>query len=100
SLLDDPRLRTGQRVRQLLVEAADEVAVHDVGDAGGTAFERALAQHERELQPEQLVEHEPAACFARLVHRLRTVDAVEGRGAIDEVEAIEHELRYRVDEAA
>ena len=60
-LADRVVLGPRERERQRVVEAAHELAVDDVTDALGVALQRPLAHHERELQPQQLVEHEALA---------------------------------------
>ena len=92
----------GLVARELEGERAEEPrhqgARRVVLDALAGGLDHALAQHEGELDPQQLVEHEPAAGLLGLAHRLGDVDAAERRGAIDEVVAVEHPSRHRLDE--
>ena len=67
-------------------------------DALAGRLDHALAQDERQLDAEQLVEHQPAAGLFGLGHRLGHVDAVERRGAVDEVVLVEQPRRQRLDE--
>ena len=59
-----------------------------------------LAQHQGQLDPQQLVEHEAAAGLLGLAHRLGDVDAMERGRAVDEVVPVEHPGRQRLDELA
>ncbi len=81
--LDDARLRARQRERQPLVEARDELAVDHVADADGLLLERPLAQHERELHAQQLVEHQTPAgdALARPSTRACGSSATPARGS-------------------
>ena len=65
---------------QLPNAKAQELAVDRVRDADGCPFELPLAAHQHELDPQQLVEHQPLARRPVLVGRLRHVDAPQ-RGA-------------------
>ena len=61
--------------RQPIEEPLDERAGRDVLDALAGLLDAALAEHERELDAQQLVEHQPAPRLLRLAHRLGLVDA-------------------------
>ena len=63
------------------------VAGDHVADAAGVLLQPVLAQDQGQLQPEELVEGQPAAGRLRLVHGGGPVDVVEGRGPVDQVEA-------------
>ena len=82
-------LRPGEGERQVVEEAADQVAAQVVGHAHRGPFELALAPDERDLHPQQLVEHQPAPGRGRLAERVRPVDAVQGGAAPDEAELVE-----------
>ena len=75
-----------------------ERAGGDVLDAHARGLDHALAQHQRQLDPQQLVEHEAAARLLRLSHRLGHVHATERRRAVDEVVPVEHPGGQRLDE--
>ena len=89
-----PRELEGERAEEPRHQGSRRVVLDP--HAGG--LDHALAQHEGELDPQQLVEHEPAAGLLGLAHRLGDVHAVERRGAIDEVVAVEHPSRHRFDQ--
>ena len=83
---DRPLLRIGERIRQRLVEACDQLATNVVPDSALFAFERALAHHQHGLHPEQLVEGKSSARLFLLPHRLWKVDLTHRTFAIDETE--------------
>ncbi len=99
NLLDDALLSARQRERQSLVKADDELAVDHVADADGFLLERPLAQHERELHPQQLVEHEPAAGDALRVHGFGRVDRAQGPLTALELQSTHHARWHRVGDA-
>ena len=81
------------------MEAGDEPTVDHVGDAERLLLDRPLAQHERELHPQQLVEHEPAPRGALRVHRLGSVDRPKRVLPTLEVEPLQHRCRHRIGDA-
>ena len=56
----------------------------DVDDTPGVLVEPLAPQHQGQLEPEQLVEGQPFPGRLHLVHGHRPVDALEGRGAVDQ----------------
>ena len=86
-LVDRPLLVVRQRERQLPVEQGHQRTVDAVRDAALLAFERALARHQPDLHPEELVELEPVRGDPEVVHRLGSVDPPERRRTVDEVGA-------------
>ena len=102
-LAERPLLGGGERERQVLVEVADEPPAAVAGgvlDALRLALDRPLAQHQGELEAQQLVEHQPAPGLVALAQRLGGVDVAERPGAAGEVEAIEDGLGHRLGEVA
>ena len=58
---DGVALAVGELEGQAVDEPPDQLAGRVVADAAGGALVGLLAQHQRELDPQQLVEHEPLA---------------------------------------
>jgi hypothetical protein len=81
-------LGAGELEGQLGMEATHEVALYDVTDALGLALGGPLAQDQRQLQAEQLVEHQPSASGLGGGHRLGSVDAVERLGPFHQSQAL------------
>ena len=85
-LADHAGLRRRELERERGEEALDEAdpapgRLDVVGDAAGVRGRGALAHDEGDLDPEQLVESEPAPGENGLFHRLGLVDGTERRGA-------------------
>ena len=99
-LTDRIALGARERERKRVVEAAHQLAVDLVTDALRLTLQRALAHHQRELQPQQLVEDEALARRLGGGHRLRRVHVVERPRAADDVEPVEPFARQRVGELA
>ena len=97
---DRPPLGAGERERQRRVEAPHELAADLVRDARAVALERALAQHQHQLDPQQLVERQPAPGLLLVAHRLGQVDLRERHAAVDEREPLRTALGHRVGDAA
>ena len=100
-LADDPGLGAGEGVRERGVEPADQLPGEVVGHAHRGLLDPPLAQHEGQLQAEELVEDQP------LAGRLVGTDAVAGdvhetqRGiAPDELEALQDGPGNGVEEPA
>ena len=83
---DGPLLRPRQGEGQPLVEPSHQLAADLVADAEGVALEGPLAQHQHQLDAQQLVEGQPAPGLLLLADRLREVDAVQRGGPVDETE--------------
>ncbi len=79
-----------------VVEARDELAVDRVADADRLLLDRALAEDERELHPQQLVEDEPAASAALRVHRFGCVDRPERLLPTLQVQPLQHRVGHRI----
>ena len=99
-LIDRVALGARERERKRVVEAVHELAVDRVTDALCLALQRALAHHQRELQPQQLVEHEALARRLSRAHRLRRVHLVERPRAVDDIETVAPFARQRVGQLA
>ena len=80
--------QAGQEARHQRVahRARDLAGRHVVVQRAGVDLEGAAAQHQRELQAEELVEHEPAPGGLDHVERLGRVDGPEGLGPLPQVE--------------
>jgi hypothetical protein len=98
-LLDGAALVVGQVERQPGHERVDERSVDPVGDALGGALDVALALDQRQLDPEQLVQHQPAARHVAMRHRVRGVDAGERLGPGDQVEPVEDPVGDGIEQA-
>jgi hypothetical protein len=96
---DHPLLGPGEGEGEPLVEAPDQLTRGVLGDAAGGALQGPLAQHEGQLHPQQLVEHQPLAGRLDLGHGLREVDAGESGGAVDEVVPVEQVVAQRLGQA-
>src|SRR3546814_409400 len=81
-------------------EPLHQLAAGGVGHPLAGRLDAPLAHHQGQLDPQELVEHEPPACGLRLAHRLRSVDARERRRAGDEVVLVEEPAGQRLDELA
>ena len=90
----------GEVERQPVDEGVEQRALGDLGDAAGRALDVPLALDQGELDPQQLVEHEPAAGHLLVGHRLGGVDAGERLGPGHQVVAVEHPLGHRVGQPA
>jgi hypothetical protein len=69
-----------------------------VADAARALLVDLLAEHQRQLDAQQLVEHQPLARHRVLLGGLRLVDPAERRRSVDEVEAVEHLVGHGVGE--
>ena len=102
-------LGLGQLVGQAGQEARHERVAHAAGDlagrhgvvqGAGVDLEGPPAQHQRQLQAEELVEHQAAAGGRDHGERLRPVDGPEGVGAVPQVDGVPPLLGERVGELA
>ena len=99
-----PFLCGGERVREAGDEALHQAGPAGIGglgvrDAGGGTLHLLLASHQRELDPEEFVEHQPVAGPLDVAEVLRGVDAPHRRPARLEVPALEDGRRHRVGDA-
>ena len=109
-LAEDPPLGgrglEGERVEESTDEGGQRTSISiglrrldRVPDAEGISLEQGPPEHEGQLEAKQLIERQATTRRRNLLHRFRRVDALVGRGAIGEVEAIEDLLRKRLREA-
>ncbi len=82
------------------MELGNETALDYVADASLLRLERALARHEPDLHPQELVEGEAAARGSGLGRRFGSVDPAVGGVAVDEVVRVEHLLGQGLAQAA
>jgi hypothetical protein len=87
-LCDRPLLGSGERKGQRGVEPPHQLPVDSVAEPLGLPFDGPLPNDQRQLQAEQLVDHETATGRVRGRQRLRVVDVIEGPRAVNDVEAI------------
>ncbi len=70
-----------------------------VCDSLGGALDVPLALDQRQLDPKQLVQHQPPAGHVPMRHRVRGVDAGESLGPRDQVVTVEHPAGNGVEQA-
>ena len=75
----------GELVRQRAEEAREQLAVHLVLDAAALRLDRALAQHERDLDAEELVEAQPPLRLAPVLRDLGLVHVAVRPRAVGQV---------------
>ena len=92
---DDPFLGGGQTEGEPGPEPGDQLTRHVLGDSPRRPLQGSLAQDQGELNPEELVEHQPFPGGGDIAHRLGKVYPGERGGAIDEVEALPYLGRQR-----
>ncbi len=99
-LVDRAQLGTGERVRQRVVEAMDEISVDFVLEAALLALHRPLAQHQDQLHPEELVECETPARLLLVLDALGQMDVGECVEARQQSESVTDVIGQRVVDAA
>ena len=84
-LADHPALGPGQGKPQRAGEPLDKLPAGVVADSERGPFHGPLAHDQLELEPKQLIEHQPIPSGVLGIHGLWAVDAVDGLVASDQV---------------
>lgn len=95
-LVEDALLGGGERIRKPGDKTGGELPVDVVDHTPFLVPTSPLLHRQGDLQPEQLVEYQPAAGGGHLGDRLREVDVVEGGVPVDETVPADDARRHRV----